>query len=577
MVTKGLEMVKCGVVALYFLWLISNRFGFVVSHGDINEVHIPQQFQRTSYHFHPLKNWMNDPNGPMYYKGIYHLFYQHNPNGAVFDSKIVWGHAVSRDLINWAHLNHALEPTHPFDINGCWSGSVSFLHNNKPVILYTGLDSSFQQVQNLAIPSNFSDPFLEIWTKSSHNPIIVPPNGVERHRFRDPTTAWPGPDGGWRIAIGGQTSYGGAAMLYGSEDFVHWYQSRFPLYSSRDSGNWECPDFYPVKLNGSNGVDFLNGSRVGVVKYVMKASLNSHDYYTLGSYVPEKEKFTSDSGDGFDLRGTNLGLRYDYGKFYASKTFYDSSQKRRILWGWVNESDSREDNIKKGWAGLQVIPRKIWLSKTGRQLIQWPVKEVEKLRTNHFSLYNKELRGRSTMKVLGGSASQVDTEVSFEFPYLEEAERVDTRWFDLDPQLLCSKRDASVNGRVGPFGLLVLASNDLSEHTAIFFHVLKAHNRYVVLMCSDQSRSSFREGVDKTTYGAFVDIDPRHEKISLRTLVDRSIVESFGAKGKTCITSRVYPTLAVDDDARLYAFNNGTQSVVISSLKVWKMSNAQIV
>lgn len=78
--------------------------------------------------------------------------------------------------------------------------------------------------------------------------------------------------------------------------------------------------------------------------------------------------------------------------------------------------------------------------------------------------------------------------VSFEFPNLEEAESVDTRWADLDPQLLCGKRDASVNGRVGPFGLLVLASNDLSEHTAIFFHILKAHNRYVVLMCSDQSR-----------------------------------------------------------------------------------------
>lgn len=79
-------------------------------------------------------------------------------------------------------------------------------------------------------------------------------------------------------------------------------------------------------------------------------------------------------------------------------------------------------------------------------------------------------------------------EVSFALPHLEEAESVDTRWGVLDPQVLCSKRDASMNGRVGPFGLLVLASNDLSEHTAIYFHVLKAHNRYVVLMCSDESR-----------------------------------------------------------------------------------------
>lgn len=65
---------------------------------------------------------------------------------------------------------------------------------------------------------------------------------------------------------------------------------------------------------------------------------------------------------------------------------------------------------------------------------------------------------------------------------------MDTRW--VDPQLLCSERNASVNGRVGPFGLLVLASNDLSEQTAVFFHILKAHKRYVVLMCSDQSRSN---------------------------------------------------------------------------------------
>nr|ALS30215.1 cell wall invertase 4 [Cucumis sativus] len=571
---KRLEIGKYGLVVSFVILLTCNRIGFVVSHEYANEVHTPQ-VQRTSYHFQPLKNWMNDPNGPMFYKGIYHFFYQHNPNGAVFNSKMVWAHSISYDLINWVHLNHALEPTDPFDINGCWSGSVSFLPENKPRILYTGIDSSSQQVQNLAIPANYSDPFLEKWRKFSQNPIIAPPDGLERNRFRDPTTAWQGPDGEWRVAIGGQTSYGGAAMLYRSEDFVRWHQFRFPLYSSQDSGTWECPDFYPVMLNGTNGIGFSSGFGVGV-KYVMKASFNSSDHYTLGSYVPEKEKFTSDYGPGFDFKGINLGLRYDYGKFYASKTFYDSSQKRRILWGWVNESDSRQDDINKGWSGLQAIPRKIWLSKTGRQLIQWPVKEIKMLRRNHFSLHHKELRGRSTMEVLGGSASQVDVEVSFELPYLEEAESVDTRWGVLDPQVLCSKRDASVNGRVGPFGLLVLASNDLSEHTAIYFHILKAHNRYVVLMCSDQSRSSFRKEVDKTAHGAFVDIDPCYKKISLRTLVDHSIVESFGGKGKTCITSRVYPTLAVNNNARLYAFNNGTQTVVISSLKAWNMSNAEI-
>jgi beta-fructofuranosidase len=56
--------------------------------------------------------------------------------------------------------------------------------------------------------------------------------------------------------------------------------------------------------------------------------------------------------------------------------------------------------------------------------------------------------------------------------------------------------------------------------------------------------------------------------------IDHSIVESFGSKGRTCITSRVYPKLAVFNDAHLYAFNNGTETVTIESLEAWSMKNA---
>ncbi|GKE23406.1 fructan 6-exohydrolase [Tanacetum coccineum] len=78
--------------------------------------------------------------------------------------------------------------------------------------------------------------------------------------------------------------------------------------------------------------------------------------------------------------------------------------------------------------------------------------------------------------------------------------------------------------------------------------------------------SSKTNGLDKTTYGGFVDIDPKQDEILLRTLIDHSVIESFGGGGKTCITARVYPTLAIGKDARLFAFNNGTESVVISEL-----------
>lgn len=96
-----------------------------------------QQSYRTGYHFQPPKNWMNDPNGPVYYKGVYHLFYQYNPYSAEWGN-ITWAHSVSQNLVDWIHLEHALNPTDPYDFNGCWSGSVTMLPGEIPTILYTG-------------------------------------------------------------------------------------------------------------------------------------------------------------------------------------------------------------------------------------------------------------------------------------------------------------------------------------------------------------------------------------------------------------------------------------------------------
>ncbi|KAF3451458.1 hypothetical protein FNV43_RR07553 [Rhamnella rubrinervis] len=96
-------------------------------------------------------------------------------------------------------------------------------------------------------------------------------------------------------------------------------------------------------------------------------------------------------------------------------------------------------------------------------------------------------------------------------------ELLDPSW--TDPQILCSQNGASVKGGLGPFGLLVLASKGLKEYTAVFFRIFKAPNKHAVLMCSDQSRSSLNQNNDKTIYGTFLDIDPVHEKLSLRSLI----------------------------------------------------------
>ncbi|KAK5773160.1 hypothetical protein PVK06_049465 [Gossypium arboreum] len=481
---------------------------------------------------------------------------------------LVWAHSASYDLINWFGLDHALVPSEPFDAISCISGSATILPGDKPVILYTGVDANYNQVQNLATPKNESDPLLVEWVKYSGNPLMTPPDGVNGDNFRDPTTAWQGPDGTWKVVIGSYSNNQGMAILYKSQDFIHWTMHQDPLYLSSKTEMWECPDFFPVSINGTNGVDtsIENPS----VRHVMKASFNSHDVYIVGTYVNEQERFLPDA----DLTGTSLDSRFDYGKFYASKSFFDGKKNRRILCAWVNESDSMEDDLKKGGSGLQSIPRQIWLDRNGKQLVQWPLEELNSLRDNEVYVYDKQLESGSVFEVSGITASQADIEIMFELPKLEEAEFIDASL--VDPQLICDRQDASVTGKFGPFGLLALATKDLAEQTAIFFRIFQDHKDYKVLMCSDQKRSSLRNELDKTTYGAFVDIDPHREMVSLRTLIDHSIIESFGGKGRSVITTRVYPKLAINDEAHLFVFNNGSLSVRVSRLNAWSMNKAQI-
>ncbi|XP_017411224.1 beta-fructofuranosidase, cell wall isozyme [Vigna angularis] len=550
---------------------------FSVIYGSVATHHFSRNLQtlssdsndqpyRTAYHFQPPKNWINDPNGPMRYGGLYHLFYQYNPKGAVWGN-IVWGHSVSKDLVNWTTLDPAIFPSQPSDINGCWSGSTTLLPGNKPTILYTGINSMNKQVQNLAKPKNLSDPFLREWVKFPQNPVMAPTsdNNIVPDSFRDPTTAWLGQDGHWRVLVGSRRRTRGMALLYRSKDFVNWVQAKHPFYSTKDSGMWECPDFFPVLKNGQLGVETsVNGDDV---RHVLKASLKGHDDYIIGNYNTSKDVFVPDKG--FD----EFVLRFDYGKYYASKSFFDDGKKRRVLLGWVDESSSEADDIKKGWSGIIAIPRAIWLHRSGKQLVQWPVMEIEKLHANPVNLPPQVLKGGQLLQINGVTATQADVEISFEVSKLIEAEVLDN-W--TDPQILCSQKGSSIKSELGPFGLLVFASEGLQEFTSVFFRIFKYQNKNLVLLCSDQSRSSLNKDNDLTTYGAFVDVEPLHEQLSLRTLTDHSVVESFGGEGRACITARVYPTLAINDKAQLYAFNNGTADVNITRLNAWSMKKAQI-
>ncbi|KAL5060259.1 hypothetical protein RYX36_031863 [Vicia faba] len=455
--------------------------------------------------------------GPMYYNGYYHLFYQYNPNGSVWGN-IVWAHSVSKDLINWKALEPAIYPSKPFDKYGCWSGSATILPDKGPVIQYTGIiDEKNTQVQCYAVPEDINDPFLTKWVKpDENNPFVIADLDVNGSAFRDPTTAWKGKDGNWRLLVGSRDKDKGMAYLYRSKDFMNWTRAKKPIHSA-DTGMWECPDFYPVLLKGKNGLDTsIEGNHV---THVLKNSLDMtrFEYYTLGTYLSKKEKYVprKNSEDSW------AGLRYDYGNFYASKSFFDPSKNRRVLWGWANESDTKEDDVKKGWAGVQA-----------------------------------------------------DVEVTFSFSNLDKAEAYDPKW--INAQDLCSQKGSKVEGGVGPFGLLTLASINLEEFTPVFFRVFKAPKKHVVLLCSDASSSSLKSNIYKPSFAGFVDVDLATNKLSLRSLIDHSVVETFGEGGKTNILSRVYPELAVANQAHLFVFNNGTEPVTVESLNAWSMKSADI-
>ncbi|KAL0359029.1 UNVERIFIED_CONTAM: Beta-fructofuranosidase, soluble isoenzyme I [Sesamum angustifolium] len=328
------------------------------------------------------------------------------------------------------------------------------------------------------------------------------------------------------------------------------------LHEVPGTGMWECIDFYPISLTESNGLDTsANGQGI---KHVMKVSLDDdkNDYYALGTYDPIKNKWTPDDPE-LDV---GIGLRYDYGKYYASKTFYDQNKKRRILWGWIRETDAEALDILKGWAFC-----------SGSNIIQWPVEEVESLRSDSLE-FNAKLEPGSVVPIEVDSGSQLDIVASFELDKetFEETTEADVGYD-------CPTSGGAANrGMLGPFGIVVLADENLLELTPIYFYIAKGPNgKFETHFCADELRSSVAPDVDKIVYGSKVPVLDG-ENLTIRSLVDHSIVESFAQGGRRVITSRIYPTKAIDGAARVFLFNNATSASVTASVKIWKMDSANI-
>jgi beta-fructofuranosidase len=308
---------------------------------------------RPQFHLLPAKNWMNDPNGPIYWHGRYHMFFQYNPNAAVWGD-MHWNHAVSDDMIHWGHLPIALAPTPGWDdADGCFTGSAVD-DQGTATILYTGVKSvtpdratlhdgthTFREVQCLATSS---DPQLRTWRKWK-TPVIEPPQDPVLTGFRDPFLWRDGAT--WYLGVGsGLRKQGGNVLLYRSKDLRNW-EYLHPLasgqWTGRDSVNpvdsgemWECPDFFSL------------GS-----KHVLLYSTAGKVIWETGQLDPKEFMFHS------ERRGI-----LDHGAYYAQKTQLDV-HGNRILWGWIPETRPEAEFSAAGWAGCMALPRVLSLNADG--------------------------------------------------------------------------------------------------------------------------------------------------------------------------------------------------------------------
>ena len=306
---------------------------------------------RPLYHFSAPANYLGDPNGTIFWKGKYHLFYQYNPDGAFDNSKRMhWGHAVSEDLVCWSDLPIALTPTPDGpDRSGCWSGGA-VNNNGVPTLIYYG------HPEGNCIAT--SDDDLITWEKHPANPVIpYPPEGDGWRPF-DPC-AWQEGNMWYSLSGGKLEGIGDTAFLCQSKDLIHWeYLHPFYISELDKSPESDCavPDFFPL------------GDRYMLLFAIHERGVQ----YYIGTYANHRF-YPEDHGR---MNFGDFGV--ESGHLCAGFTLLDG-MNRRIFFGWIPEGRREAIQRAAGWAGVMSLPRVLSLSDAGTLEIT-PVPELAVLR-----------------------------------------------------------------------------------------------------------------------------------------------------------------------------------------------------
>jgi len=340
---------------------------------------------RPRYHFTPDSMWMNDPNGLVYYKDEYHLFYQYHPMSNVW-GPMHWGHAVSNDMITWKHLPIALFP----DTNGyIFSGSVVIDWKNT---------SGFGSIENppmIAIftyhnPEKEKEGFLDFqtqgiaysldngrtWKKYEQNPVLPNPGFRD---YRDPKVIWHEATRRWIMVLAVRDK----TMFYSSKDLKKWdFESEYGL--KNDKRLWECPDLFPLEVVGTNQT-----------KWVLVVSMQSGapnggtgTSYFIGDFdghrfvnsQPENKQYWLDAGTDN----------------YAMVSWSDISPEdgRKRMLGWMSNWQYAQQVPTIRWRSAMTLPREVSLVRISEN--EWKlqskiVREFESYIGNKISVSNDSI------------------------------------------------------------------------------------------------------------------------------------------------------------------------------------------
>ena len=469
--------------------------------------------------FSPPQNFMNDPNGLVFYKGEYHLFYQYNPEGNVW-GHMSWGHAVSGDMVHWKNLPVALPEKDRYMIYSgsvvvdwqntsglCWSSDAKDPSCMIAIFTAAGKD---RQAQHLAVSNDHG----RSWREYLGNPVA----DLKAPDFRDPKVFWYEPAKKWVMVAALADER--IIKILDSPDLKSWkVRSSFGPAGTTE-GQFECPDLLQLPVEGTNEKKWV----LIVNRNPTAPAGGTGTRYFIGTF--DGTKFNDETG--------SRELWADYGKdFYATNSFANLPGGHAVWMGWIGNWQYANVEPTSPWRGQQSFPRMLTLKKfsDGLRLVQTPIEQMESLRGPLFHLSGQNIVDANLQidrNHIGGDLYEMEVVLN-----AAEATRIGMR-------LRKSAKEETLVGYTPASGEIFVDRTKSGE--------------------TSFSKDFPARSVATVTKGA---------KVKLHIFVDRSCIQIFVNDGEATLTNLVYPS---PQSTAIEFYSSGSEGVV-ESLSFWPLSS----